>query len=84
MDLPADLYLDAGLRFTDRTRDPELSSWTEIDVRLAWRPLPALEVGVAGRNLMHDRHRERGADPPTGLGVTEQERAAYVFADWRF
>lgn len=83
-DLPADLAFDLGLRFTDSSRRPELSSWTELDARLAWMPKGGFEAGLAGRNLLHDRHREAGADPNTALGVTELERSVYAYVAWRF
>jgi iron complex outermembrane recepter protein len=54
--------LDAMLRSVDGKPNPRVRSHAEADVRLAWRPSEAVELFVAGRNLLHDRFDESG-DP---------------------
>jgi hypothetical protein len=75
---------DLVYRFTDRHRDPDLGSWAELDLRLGWAPVPHFEVGVVGRNLLHDSHRESGQTSSAGINLTEPERNMYVYLAWRF
>jgi iron complex outermembrane receptor protein len=35
-----------------------IAGYTELDLRLAWRPSDRLEVALVGRNLLHDSHKE--------------------------
>lgn len=83
-DLPFDLELDAGARFTDRWREPEMGSWTEMDARIGWRGWKGLDVGFAGRSLLHDRHPETPSARVAGVGVTEVERAVWIYLRWTF
>jgi iron complex outermembrane receptor protein len=82
--LPGSIEVDAVYRFTDRHRDPDLGSWSELDARISWRPWPAVEIGVAGKNLLHDSHRENGAATSAGFFLTEPERSAYAYLSVRF
>jgi iron complex outermembrane receptor protein len=50
-------------------------SYTSLDVRLGWRPLPRLELSLVGQNLLDPRHREFG-------GGVEIERGVYAKAAW--
>lgn len=35
-----------------------IPSYTEVDLRLAWKPRKGLELALLGRNLLHDDHAE--------------------------
>ncbi|MCB1930282.1 MAG: TonB-dependent receptor [Rhodocyclaceae bacterium] len=54
--------VDALVRHVGRLDAPapgvEVPSYTELDLRLAWRPRRDLELAVAGRNLLHASHAE--------------------------
>lgn len=60
IDLGDHVELDAMLRVVDRKPDPRVKAHAEADVRLAWRPSEAIELFVAGRNLLHERFDESG------------------------
>ena len=45
----------------------------ELDLRLAWRPIPKLEFAIVGQNLVQDHHAEFGAL----AGRQEIERSVY-------
>jgi iron complex outermembrane recepter protein len=82
LDLPGRLELDAGYRYVSRITNPNVATpgYSELDVRLAWRPVERLELSITGQNLLHKRHAEFGA---TGL---EQfiKRGVYTKAMWGF
>ncbi len=79
-----DLELDLWLRYMDeattmRSDEPEFvyyigDYWT-ADVRLAWRPVPLVEISLVGQNLFSPHHMESVQEmysPPT-----EIQRAVY-------
>jgi iron complex outermembrane receptor protein len=82
LDLPGDLELDAGYRYVSRITNPNVATpgYSELDLRLAWRPIPKLELSIVGQSLLHKRHAEFGA---TGA---EQliKRGVYTKAVWGF
>jgi iron complex outermembrane recepter protein len=80
LDLPANTALDAVLRYVGPIRNHRVAGYTELDVRASWRPVPALEVAVIGRNLLHPRHAEFGA-PQTRREI---ERSFEGTVLWKF
>ena len=63
VDLPQGLELYIGLRQIGSLPDIGVPSYFEVDVRLGWRVTPALELSVAGHNLVHARHAEQTQPP---------------------
>ena len=57
-----DTDADLVVRHVGRLEAPapgvEIPSYTELDLRLAWRPRRDLELALAGRNLLHASHPE--------------------------
>jgi iron complex outermembrane receptor protein len=79
-DLSANLQADFALRHVGSLPQPAVPAYTELDARLAWQPWPALEVALAGHNLLHRSHVEFGA-----LGNRQRiERALALTTVWRF
>jgi hypothetical protein len=54
--------------------------YTEMDQRLAWRPLPAWEFSLNGQNLLHSYHVE--FNPPGSR--REIGRSIFAKAAWHF
>jgi iron complex outermembrane receptor protein len=87
MDLPRGFELDASLRWVDTLRNNNgptpgtVPAYSELDVRIGWRPDPRVELSLVGQNLLHDRHPEYGFP---GAGRQEVERSVYGKATWRF
>jgi len=79
MELPHDVELYVGLRQIGALPEVAVPSYFEADVRLAWRPVPDVELSVAGLNLVHSRHAE-ATQPP----VHEIPRSVYAGIRWRF
>src|SRR5258706_11624898 len=80
VDLPAHLQFDVGLRYVSEITNQALPSYGEMDARLAWRPSPALEWALVGRNRLHRAHAEFG----TPAQLREVKRGVYGTLTWRF
>ena len=80
-DLPAHLRLDAGLRAIGEIARRQVPAYSELNVRLSWRPTPKLALSVVGQNLLHRRHTEFGAPGATRRAI---ERGVYGAVEWRF
>ncbi|PYQ48715.1 MAG: TonB-dependent receptor, partial [Acidobacteria bacterium] len=78
-DLGGHTTLDAVLRYVDRLRSRSIPAYTSLDLRLGWRPVAALELAVAGQNLLDPHH----AEFPGGGGETvEVRRGVYGMVTW--
>jgi len=65
--LPQGLMLDAGLRAVDDLPNPHVDGYVEADARLAWRINDAVELYIAGDNLLHATHVESNDVQRTAL-----------------
>jgi iron complex outermembrane receptor protein len=81
LDLPGRTELDGWLRHVDALPSPKVPAYTELDLRLGWRATPALEISLAGRNLLHAHHPEFGSPGPTR---EEVPRSLYGKVEWHF
>ena len=50
--------LDGFLRYVGAQEAIGIPSYTELNLRAAWRVRPSLELAVVGENLLHARHAE--------------------------
>lgn len=80
-DLAENVDLDLIGRFVDELSGLAIDAYTELDARLAWRPVSGLEIAVTGRNLLEGQHQEHVSE--LNLTGTELERGVYVSASWR-
>jgi iron complex outermembrane receptor protein len=79
VDLAGHTTLDAVLRYVDRLPARNIPAYTGLDVRLGWRPVAALELAVAGQNLLDPHHPEF----PGGGGETvDVRRGVYGTLTW--
>lgn len=74
--LPHHIEFDTTVYYVDNLRTPtvNVANYTRLDLRLGWRPVKALELSVAGQNLLDDRHPEFVADD---LTASEIPRSVY-------
>ena len=79
-DLPRGWEFDAMARSIGALPSPAVPAYTELDLRLGWRPTPAWELSVTGQNLLDRQHREFG---PTGAATIELQRSYYLKVTWR-
>ena len=70
LSLPHNIEFDTSVYYVDNLRDTstfqnpmiKVPNYTRLDLRLGWRPIKALELSVAGQNLLDGRHPEFIAD----------------------
>ena len=85
LDLPANLQLDATLRWTDTlsiNSGPvigEVPAYFELDSRVGWKVGRRLELSLIAQNLLHDHHAEYGFPGPTRVEI---ERGIYGKVEW--
>ncbi len=81
MTLPGNIEFDLMPRFVDALPRQGVGSYYAVDVRLGWRPIPAMDISLLGRNL-NGRHPEyNGGDHN---GITELQRGMYAKVTWRW
>ncbi|NEV62435.1 TonB-dependent receptor plug domain-containing protein [Thiorhodococcus minor] len=82
----ADIDLDLWLRYVDQSYPvlntgpyalERIPGYWELDLRLAWRPQPHVELALVGQNLLHASHQEGYADAFGALPL-EVERGVYA------
>ncbi len=87
LDLPHGWELDLAWRWVDELTVNNagtiatVPAYSELDVRLAWHPTPAVELSLAGQNLLHDHHPEYGFPGPTRAEI---QRSVYARISWRY
>jgi iron complex outermembrane receptor protein len=77
MDLGDSVDLDAWVRHVDALGDGATKAYTQLDLRVAWRPTPGLELSVRGVNLLGHKSTEFRSD------VGESLQAPSVISDRR-
>src|SRR6266498_448803 len=80
LSLPDHWELDSTFRYVTHIANQRVPAYGELDVRLAWEPIPKLELSVVGQNLLHNQHPEFGAM----AGRQEIERGMFGKVLWRF
>jgi len=80
IDFGGGITWDATLRYVGALHHPALADYGELNTRLGWRITPAVEVSVAGSNLLHDRHAEFSEDGESD----EIPRSFFIDTRWRF
>lgn len=83
IDLPKNLEQDLIIRYVDRLRSLNVSSYFSLDARLGWRPVKSFELSVSGQNLLNKRHLEFIPDF-ISTSPTEVRRTFYGTVTWRF
>jgi len=58
IDLPWKTECDIWLRYVDAIKSGQIDSYTEMDLRLGWKPIRNLELSICGQNLLHKQHAE--------------------------
>jgi iron complex outermembrane receptor protein len=59
-DISARQHLDLTLRYVGALRNPDVPSYTTMDLRYGWKIRPDLEFSVTGQNLVGGTHAEFG------------------------
>ncbi len=77
MNLGSRVSFDAQLRYVDAMPDPANPAYVELNSRVAWDVTDHLQLGVAGFNLLHDRHQEYPGAEPIARDVVAELRWRY-------
>jgi iron complex outermembrane receptor protein len=83
------LDVDLWLRYVDPIQvyadlnEVGIPAYTELDLRLAWRPSDDVELSLVGRNLLHGSHPEFRSDT-NDLPLIDIERSIHGKVTWRF
>jgi iron complex outermembrane receptor protein len=81
-DIRSGTRLDATLRHVGELHGIAVPSYTELDVVVSFKLPASLELSLAGRNLLHDHHREQ-AFATSGSGLSSQvQRSAGAQLTW--
>jgi len=81
--LPHQLELDLTGRYVGKLSQTTVKDYFELDLRLGWLVTKDLEVSLAGRNLLHDSHREFPGGRLFGF-ETEAKRSVFGSVTWNF
>ena len=82
-ELTKEIDLDVWARYVDPIESLRLPSYTTLDLRLAWKPLPGVELSVVGQNLIAGEHQEFYQAGAYTI-ATKIPRGAYAKVVWRF
>lgn len=80
MDLTPELELDWIVRHVSALPDPNVPSYTTLDLRLGWKASKQLQVSLIAQNLFDKRHPEFGQ----AATRSEIERSVLLRAAWKF
>jgi len=83
MNLGDHVEFDAEFRYVDELEDLGVEGYTDLSLRLGWRPSDDLEISVVGHNLLDESHKEFEASFLNTV-PTEIERGVYGKVTWRF
>jgi iron complex outermembrane receptor protein len=75
---PRDVELDVAVRHVGTLPAPLVPSYTATNVRVAWRPLPSVELSLVGESVFDPQHVEFG----TGPGASEIPRTVFLNVAW--
>jgi iron complex outermembrane receptor protein len=80
VNLPGGGEVDASYRYVSALPAQNVAAYHEADLRFGWAVSPALELSVAGQNLLSPYHVEFGHGTPPAVGIA---RSIYVEMKWR-
>ena len=58
VDATRSVSLEGAWRYVGELHDPDVPAYRELAARVAWKATPDLTVGLAGHNLLQERHLE--------------------------
>jgi iron complex outermembrane receptor protein len=84
-DLSKNVKCTLWLRYVDSLNmtQPSVDDYFTMDARVAWKPIPALELSLDGKNLLESKHLEYG-DDSTGFQFAPIPRSVYGKVAWSF
>jgi iron complex outermembrane receptor protein len=83
IDLTPTITLDAFLRYVGKLPALNVPGYAELNLHVGWRPIPSVELGISGENLLHAHHAEFGSETLPTL-PTYVQRSVLFRAATRF
>jgi iron complex outermembrane receptor protein len=88
LDIAPQLQWDVWLRHTGKVKGgstplDDVSAFTSLDMRLAWKAQRDLEIALVGQNLLNSSHKEFVSTHILSVPI-KIERGVYLKADWKF
>ncbi|MCP4714610.1 MAG: TonB-dependent receptor, partial [Deltaproteobacteria bacterium] len=83
MDINSRLELDTSLYFVDNVPGLGAKRYTNLSVRLGWKPVKGLELALIGQNLLDNKHNEF-SDEIYRRASNEVRRSFYGRISWEF
>ncbi|MGD0281124.1 MAG: TonB-dependent receptor [Dissulfurispiraceae bacterium] len=83
MDLTKKLELDSSVYYTDAVPVSGLKSYTDLNIRIAWKPVKGLEISLVGQNLLDNLHTENSSSVFLSA-MNEIRRSVTGKVTWRF
>ncbi|MBX3324283.1 MAG: TonB-dependent receptor [Nitrospira sp.] len=83
INLSKTLEFDSTFRFVDQLAGVQVPSYTNLDLRLGWKPTESIELSLVGHNLLAQQHLEY---MPQLLNTqpVQIQRGMYGKVTWRF
>lgn len=83
INLSKTLEFDSTFRFVDRLSGVQVPSYTNLDLRLGWKPTESIELSLVGHNLLAQQHLKYMPQLFNTQSVQIQ-RGMYGKVTWRF
>lgn len=83
-DICRNVEFDLYGRYVDAVPGFFVPTYFSLDVRLAWRPRPNLELSVLGQSLLQSNHTEIGTAPPATFPLIQVPRGVYAMLTYRW
>jgi iron complex outermembrane receptor protein len=77
------LDLDVLMRYTDKLEERDIPAYWGLDLRIAYRYKPGIEIAIVGQNLLDSQHQEFTASPGFSK-ASEIPRSVYGKLTMRF
>ena len=83
-DLGENVEFDMMTRYVDSLTANQVPQYTDMDIRLAWRPRQHVQLEVVGQNLLSDHVMQFNNQTPTIDLPTEIPRGVYGKVTWQY
>ena len=85
----SNVTMDGFARYVGELERQQVPAYTELNVRVGWRPVPSLELALVGADLLDKSHPEAGSAPSRttpnpAKPATEVERAVWLDLLWEW
>jgi len=84
LDLPYDTSFDLVMKYVDRLETLNVDSYFQLDTRLAWEPIPGLELAFVGQNLTNGSNQEFTSSALVSSLATRVPRSFYGSVTWHY